>query len=141
MKEFSATTTINASTDLIWKILTDAPSYPEWDPGMDRIEGTIRLGEKLTIYTKLDPEKAFRVTVSDIASRQSMTWSSGLPLGLFKGERTFTLAQKAGGSVQVTVREVFSGPLLPIFGRSLPDLTSTFEEFLAGLKKRAESRS
>ncbi len=76
--------------------------------------------------------------MSDIASRQSMTWSSGLPLGLFKGERTFTLAQQAGGKVQVTVREVFSGLLLPLFGRSLPDLTATFEEFLAGLKKRAE---
>ena len=32
MKEFSATTTINASTDIIWAILTDASRYPEWDP-------------------------------------------------------------------------------------------------------------
>ena len=139
MKEFSATTTINASTDIIWGILIDAPKYPGWDPGMDRIEGTIALGNKLTIYTKLDPERAFRVTVSDIAARQSMTWSSGMPLGLFKGERTFTLAQQAGGKVQVTVREVFSGPLLPLFGRSIPDLTPTFEAFLAGLKARAEA--
>ena len=138
MKEYSATTTINASTDIIWNILTDAPSYPEWDPGMDRIEGTIALGNKLTIYTKLSPDKAFPVTVTDIAARQSMTWSSGMPLGLFKGERTFTLAQQSGGSVKFTVREVFSGLLLPLMGRSLPDLTSTFEEFVAGLKKRAE---
>ena len=141
MKEFSAATTINASTDIIWAILIDASKYPEWDPGMDRIEGTIALGNKLTIYTKLDPEKAFRVTVSDIASRQSMTWSSGMPLGLFKGERTFTLAQQAGGTVRVTVREVFSGLLLPLFGRSIPDLTPTFEAFLAGLKKRVEGGS
>jgi hypothetical protein len=141
MKEFSATTTINASTDIIWAILTDASRYPEWDPGTERIEGTIALGNKITIYSKLSPDRAFPVKVSELASRQSMTWSSGMPLGLFKGERTFTLAQKAGGSVQVTVREVFSGLLLPLFGRSLPDLTSTFKEFLAGLKKRAESRS
>jgi hypothetical protein len=138
MKEFSATTTINASTDIIWNILKDASRYPEWDPGTERIEGTIALGNKLTIYSKLDPERAFTVTVSDIAARQSMTWSSGMPLGLFKGERTFTLAQRTGGSVQVTVREVFSGPLLFIFGRSIPDLAPSFEAFLAGLKERAE---
>jgi hypothetical protein len=141
MKEYSATTTIKASTDIIWTILTDASRYPEWDPGTERIEGTIAPGEKITIYTKLSPDRAFPVTVSDFASRQSMTWSSGMPLGLFKGERTFTLAQQAGGTVQFTVREVFSGLLLPLFGRSIPDLTSTFEEFVAGLKGRAEGSS
>jgi hypothetical protein len=141
MKEYSASTTINASTDVIWTILTDAPRYPEWDPGTERIEGTIAPGEKITIHAKLSPDRTFPVTVSDFASRQSMTWSSGMPLGLFKGERTFTLAQKADGTVQFTVREVFSGPLLPLFGRSIPDLTSTFEEFVAGLKGRAESHS
>ena len=138
MKEYSATTTIKASTDVIWAILTDASGYPEWDPGTERIEGTIAPGEKIAIYTKLDPGKAFPVTVSDFASRQSMTWTSGMPLGLFKGERTFTLAQQTGGTVKFTVREVFSGLLLPLFGRDIPDLTSTFEEFVAGLKKRAE---
>jgi hypothetical protein len=139
MKEFSATTNIHASTDKIWAILIDAPHYPEWDPGVERIEGTIGLGNKIKIYAKLSPERAFPVTVSEMAARQSMTWRSGMPLGLFKGERTFTLAQQSGGNVQVTVREVFSGLLLPLFGRSLPDLTSTFEEFLAGLKRRVES--
>ena len=141
MREYSATTTINASTDVIWAILTDAAHYPEWDPGIERIEGAIEPGNKLTIYTKLSPGRAFPVTVSDFASRQSMTWSSGMPLGLLKGERTFTLAQQAGGSVKFTVREVFGGLLLPLMGRSLPDLTSTFEEFVAGLKKRAEGGS
>jgi hypothetical protein len=140
MKEFSATTTIKASTDLIWRILTDASKYPEWDPGTESIEGTIALGNKLTIHTKLSPEKPFVVTVSDIASRQSMTWTSGMPLGLFKGERTFTMGQQMGGQVPVSVREVFSGLLLPIYGRSIPDLTPTFEAFLAGLKQRVEAK-
>ena len=141
MKEYSATTAINASTDVLWTLLTDAPGYPEWDPGVERIEGTIEPGSKITIYTKLAPGRAFPVTVSGYASRQSMTWSSGMPLGLFKGERTLTLAPQPDGTVQFTVREVFSGLLLPLIGRSLPDMTSTFEEFVAGLKKRAEGGS
>ena len=41
MKTFSATTIINASPETIWEILTDAPNYPNWDPGVERIEGTI----------------------------------------------------------------------------------------------------
>ena len=139
MKEFSATTTIEASPDTVWAILTDAPGYPEWDPGVDRIEGTIAAGEKITAYTKLSPGRAFPVTVTEFVPGQRMTWSGGMPLGLFKGERTFTLTPRSNGPIEFTVREVFSGPLLPLIGRSLPNMSAVFEQFVAGLKNQAES--
>jgi hypothetical protein len=139
MKIYSATTTIEASPETIWAILTDAPGYPEWDPGVDRIEGHIAPGKKITAFTKLSPGRAFPVKVTEFAPGQKMTWTGGMPLGLFKGERTFTLAPQRNGLVEFTVREVFSGPLLPLFGRSIPDLTASFEQFAAGLKSRAES--
>lgn len=138
MKVYSAITTINASAETIWAILTDAPRYPEWDPGVDRIEGRIGPGEKITAYTKLSPGRAFPVKVTEFVPGQKMTWSGGMPLGLFKGERTFTLTLQGNGSVQFSLREAFSGPLLPLIGRSLPDLNAAFEQFAAGLKKRAE---
>lgn len=59
MKEFSATTNIAASPETIWQLLTDASSYPEWDPGMVRLEGTVAPGQKITAYTKLSPDRAF----------------------------------------------------------------------------------
>lgn len=139
MKEYTATTTIQASPETIWTILTDAPRYPEWEPSVDRIEGQIAPGEKITAYTKLSPGRAFPVTVTEFIPGQKMTWSSGMPLGLFKGERTFTLLPQNDGAIEVTVREVFSGLLLPLIGRSIPDLTPVFEGFVTGLKKRAEN--
>jgi hypothetical protein len=141
MKEYRATTTIEASPETIWTILTDAAGYPEWDPGVDRIEGRIAPGEKITAFTKLSPGRAFPVKVSEFVPGQKMTWTGGMPLGLFKGERTFTLVPQDHSAVEFTVREVFSGPLLPLIGRSIPDLTSSFEQFAAGLKKRAESEA
>jgi hypothetical protein len=138
MKTFSASTTIQASPETIWRILTDAPNYPLWDPGVDRIEGTIAPGEQITAYTKPSPNRAFPAKVTEFVPGRRMVWSGGMPLGLFKGVRTFTLEPAADGRVTVNVREEFSGPLLPLFGRSLPDLTRTFEDFVAGLKARAE---
>ena len=44
MKQFSAKTNIKASKEIIWAILTDAPNYPQWDPWVVRIEGTIAAG-------------------------------------------------------------------------------------------------
>ena len=138
MKEYSATTTINASPETIWAILTNAASYPEWDPNAERIEGRIGPGEKITAFTKLSPGRAFPVKITEFVPGQKMTWTGGMPLGLFKGERTFTLVPRGNGAVEFTVREIFSGLLLPLIGRSLPDMTSPFQQFVTGLKNRAE---
>lgn len=139
MKAYTATTMIKASPETIWAILTNAAGYPAWDPGVERIEGRIAAGEKVTAYTKYIPGRAFPAKVTQFVPNSSMVWTGGMPLGLFKGERTFTLLPQSDGTTKFTLREVFSGPLLPLFGRSIPDLTSTFEQFAAGLKRRAES--
>jgi hypothetical protein len=68
-----------------------------------------------------------------------MTWTGGMPLGLFKGVRTFTLTPEGSGSTTFTMREEYSGPLLPLIWRSMPDLGPSFEQFANGLKQRAES--
>lgn len=138
MKQYRASITIAASPEVIWAILTNAARYAEWDPGVERIEGIIAAGERLIAYTKLNPGRALPVIVREFIPRQKMVWRGGMPLGLFKGERTFTLKPQHDGRVEVTACECLSGPLLPLIDRSLPDLTPTFEEFLAGLKRRAE---
>ena len=138
--EFKATTTINAPADTIWRIITDGPNYPEWDPGVIKIEGTIAAGEKIKAWSKLSPDRAFPVTVSEFTPNQKMVWSSGMPLGLFKGVRTFALTPQ-GDEIVFTVHEVFSGLLLPLIGRSIPDMTQTFQEFVDGLKTHAEKKA
>ncbi len=138
MKEYKATTTIHATPEAIWKVLTNAPAFPEWDPYCERIEGQIALGQKLKAFTTLSPGRAFPVKVTEFVPGRSMKWTGGMPLGLFKGERVFTLAPQSDGSVQFTVREVFSGPMLALIGKSIPDMTEPFAKFAEGLKKRAE---
>ena len=74
---------------------------------------------------------------TELTENSRMEWSSGMPLGLFKGIRTFDITPQ-GDSVKFQLKEVFSGPMLLIFGRMIPDLTSTFEAFARGLKAEAE---
>lgn len=138
MLSYSATTVIKASPDTIWRILTDAPNYPRWDPGVVRIEGRIAPGEKVTAYTKQSPDRAFPAQVTDFVPGRKMVWTGGMPLGLFKGVRTFTLNPQETNKTEFILQEQFSGPLLPLFARSIPDMSQTFEDFAAGLKAYAE---
>jgi hypothetical protein len=69
-----------------------------------------------------------------------MVWKGGLPLGLFQGERTFTLAAGSNGDVEFSMREEFTGLLAPLIGRTIPDLQPAFDEFARDLKRAAETR-
>ena len=137
MKQYSATTRINASPEVIWRILTDASGYPNWDPAMDHIEGRIAPGEAVKFFTKLSPQ-AFPVKVTTFEPNKKMVLTGGMPLGLFKSERIHTLTREKDGQTLFKTEETFSGLLLPIFGKNLPDLTENFRSFAAGLKEQVE---
>ncbi|HSL45063.1 MAG TPA: SRPBCC domain-containing protein [Anaerolineales bacterium] len=137
MKQYNASTAINAPPEVVWRILTDANGYPNWDPAMDHIEGKLAPGETVKFFTKFSSQ-AFPVKVTAFESNRKMVLTGGMPLGLFKSERTHTLTPGKDGQTLFKTEEIFSGLLLPIFGRNLPDLTENFKTFVAGLKKQAE---
>lgn len=139
MKSFQTSIAIQSSPHKIWSILTDAAGYPAWNTTVDKVEGRIAPGERITVHAKISPGRAFPVKVTEFIPDSKMVWASGMPLGLFKGERTFTLTTKGNGAVEFAMREVFSGLLEPLIGKSIPDLQPAFEEFAAALKRRAES--
>jgi hypothetical protein len=140
MPAFRSQAVIDAPPQVVWDILTDVADYPTWDSGVVRVEGKISPGARITVVSSVNPDRAFPVTVTDLQPPLSMRWSSGLPLGLFKGERTFTLAPEPDERVRFTMQEAYTGPLAPLIFRSIPDLNPSFEQFAAGLKQRAERR-
>ena len=139
MKTFEASTSIRATPEAIWEILTDASRYPAWNTTVDKVEGRIAPGERVTVHARLSPGRAFPVRVTEFVPGTKMAWTGGMPLGLFKGERTFTLTPRSDGTVEFRMREVFGGLLSPLIERSIPNLQPAFDEFAADLKKRAET--
>ncbi len=137
MKKYSASIVIRASVEKVWGILNDANNYPTWDLSMDHIKGKLALGETVKFFTKLSAQ-AFPVKVTAFESNRKMVLTGGMPLGLFKSERTHTLTANKDGTTTFHTEEIFSGLLLPVFGKNIPDLTENFKNFAAALKKQAE---
>jgi hypothetical protein len=137
MRHYESTALIAAPADTVWAVLADAPGYADWDSGVVRVEGAIAPGERIKVVSEANPKRAFPVTVTELAPGERMVWSGGMPLGLFKGVRTFTLRPE-DGATRFTMREEYSGPLLAPIWRSMPDLGPSFEQFAQGLKARAE---
>lgn len=139
MKTYSTTKKINASADTIWAILTDGSTYHDWNESVEKVEGIIALGEKIKVYAKISPGRAFPVKVQEFVPSKKMVWRGGMPFGLFNGIRTFTLTADSNGQVVFRMHEAFSGLMSPLIVRSMPDLTESFEQFAASLKTKAES--
>lgn len=138
MLAFEATAEINATPDVVWAHLSSAQDFANWDPDVTQFEGEIGLNQKFTIHTKVNPDRAFSVTCTEFVPNEKMVWSSGMPLGLFKGRRTFTLSATDSGQTHYHVREEFSGLLLPLFRGSIPDLSEAFQRHADALKAVSE---
>jgi hypothetical protein len=139
VKAYEASSTISAKPEAIWAILTDGTNYSGWDSGVERVEGRIAAGETIKVYVKVNPGRAFPVKVIEFEPGRRMVWSGGMPLGLFKGVRTYTLSPQGAGTTKFNMREEYTGPLLPMIWRSIPDLGPSFTQFATGLKQRAET--
>ena len=57
---------------------------------------------------------------------------------MLKGVRTFELRRRIDGSTCFTMQECFSGLMLPLAKRSMPDFGPVFERYADDLKREAE---
>jgi uncharacterized protein YndB with AHSA1/START domain len=125
----------------VFALLADSATYADWNRAVLSIDGPIAAGGTVRLVSVANPERTFALRVTELEPPTRMVWASGMPLGLFRGVRTFTLAPEGDGGTRFSMREVYTGPLAPLVTRAIPDLTESFALFADGLKEAAEARA
>ncbi len=138
MRHYESAATINASPEAVWSVLKEAERWPDWNSGVEGVDGQIALGQKITIRSAVAPGRAFPVKVTSCDEPRRLTFTGGMPLGLFKGVRTYDLESGPAGTTTFRMREEYTGPMVPMIWNSMPDLAPSFEQFVTGLKARVE---
>ena len=140
-RAYEASIRIDGTPEQVWKVLVDVAAWPTWDSGVTSVKGSSdgppALGEKLTISVAANPDRAFPVKVTEVSTARRLVFRGGMPLGLFSGERTYTL-EPDGAGTQFTMREVYAGPMAGLIFRSIPDLGPSFRQFVTGLAKQVD---
>ena len=139
VKRFEVVTDIAAPRDKVWSLLTDADSYARWNRSVVSITGPIAKGETISLVSTLDPKRTFKLHVTEMSAPERMVWSDGMPLGLFRGVRTFRLETVDGGT-RFSMVEEYSGPLAGLITRMIPDMNESFQTYADGLKAAAEGQ-
>lgn len=139
MRSYEATSTIAARPDVVWPVLTDGTTWSRWDSGVDGVEGRITPGETVTIRSQAAPGRTFPVRVTAFEPPARLEFTGGMPLGLFRGVRTYSLVPDGDGATVFRVREEYTGPLPGLVWRTMPDLGPSFTRFAEGLRRRVGS--
>jgi demethylmenaquinone methyltransferase / 2-methoxy-6-polyprenyl-1,4-benzoquinol methylase len=143
VKTLAATIDISAPPDRVWEVITDFPSYPEWNPFMFSVEGAAEAGAHLRIGMQRRGGMVLRfgarVVVAD--PPRELVWSGeglrGHWPGLLRGDRRVVIEPLAGGRSRLEMRTTFSGVLSPLMGW-LERYREAFGEMEEALKARAE---
>ncbi len=143
MKTLHTAIEIAAAPEDVWAVLADLDHYPDWNPFIRRIAGTLAEGERLAV--RLAPPggggMTVRPTVLAATPGRELRWLGRLLVrGLFDGEHRFALEPLGAGRVRFVQEERFTGLLVPLFARSLAGPTRAgFEAMNRALKDRAEA--
>jgi hypothetical protein len=132
---------IDAPAAMVWRVLVDFPSYPEWNPFIRRIAGEAKVGARLEVTVQPVNRKpmTFRPTVRVAEPDHELRWLGRVLLpGIFDGEHAFIIEPRSGGC-HLRHEETFSGLLVPAFGAMLGDTARSFAELNAALKRRVEA--
>jgi hypothetical protein len=137
MPTFEASTDIAAPAARVWETLLRTTDWPSWDTSLDRVEGTLAEGGRITIHVS-STSRPFKLRVATWEPQRRIVLQGGMPLGLFTGTRHYVLEEDADRTT-VTMRETYTGPLAGLVGRSIPDLQPAFDAFVVGLRDAAQS--
>ncbi len=141
-KEVCSSVDIHASDKQVWQILTDFPSYPQWNPYIRQASGEIKVGAQIYIFNRssnTDDGLAFRPTILTVTPDRELRWLGYVYVpGLFDGEHVFTIQSLDDAHVHFTQCETFSG-IGTVIDAQDTNTQGDFQRMNLALKGRSEA--
>ena len=133
---------IHASPQKVWAILTDFSQYPEWNPFIKSISGSLRMGDTLSIRIETPDSSTmnFSSVVKNLTPEHLLIWQGKFLIkGLFDGKHKFIL-ENCETHTKLIHEEKFTGILVPFFPKSFFEkIQLSFQRMNLALKQRSEA--
>jgi len=126
---------------VIWEVISDLKSWPEWNALYPKAAGEIRIGGtlELTLVLPGQPPQEIKPTVMEWVPNDQLHWKLSMMGGLVRTIRYFEIESLAEESCIVTNGEIFGGFLGPSVGKRMGrPVYRAFSDLNDALKARAQ---
>lgn len=132
---------IDAPPSRVWEVLMDVGSYPDWNPFIQRVSGTLAKGARLEL-TVTPPDgsaRTFRATVTRFEEGRELGWQDKRFFkGVFDAEHFIQLSATDSGGTRLVNGGNYSGFLVQRMGNTLTQHARGFVGMNQALKRRVE---
>ena len=108
---------IGAPAELVWEILADLDSYPEWNPFTPTIETSYEIGTTISIGVSFDGKPPFerREVLRRWEPGEELRWNMTIgPRWLFRAERFQRVEVLGESRCRYVTEDAFAGLISPI---------------------------
>jgi hypothetical protein len=138
--EIRSETQIEFTPEKVWQILLESPQFIP-----SELKEAIRkglVGKPLKVRMASGARGAtFKIKVTSVLPEAEIRWGYLMIRGLFDGEHSFRIQQKAPNKVLFIQSEKFSGVLVPFLSKTIRNRKNEFDRTNEFLKKKAEAGS
>lgn len=133
---------VAAPADVIWEVLSDIPSWPQWNPLYPKADGVIRIGSVLDLDVAIEgqPVRPIKPVVLDWAPYDHLHWRLSMANGMIKSVRYLEIEPLSDTGCIFSNGEIFGGLLTPfVIGPMRYPIRRGFEALGEALKVQAEA--
>ena len=147
MRTIEAVTTIAATPQQVWDVLTDFPRYSQWTTYIQRLDGRPEVGNRIKVVLGPPDRKPYvvRTPVLEATPGVRLAWAAvipgagWLPHAIYTGAHEFLLTALADDVTRLTHREYFSGLIARLTKEGPRGGDEGFDAFNKALKNRVKS--
>lgn len=136
---------IAAPAELVWSILVDLPSYPQWNPYTVKVESSLRLGEPVNLFLP-DPTRPGELLhvveyLADFEPHRLLAWEMIASADNPDAARREQIIESTGPhSCRYQTTDQFLGPTADqVMANHGPWVKQGFDAVALALKARAEA--
>jgi hypothetical protein len=114
MRDIRTEIVLDAPPAVVWAQLTDLDAYPEWNPHVVEVAGTLAEGSRLDITVRREGtrDRSMTVTVTDLDPERRLEWVGRLlSPRVFEGRHVYELEPLDDGRTRLVNREEVRGVL------------------------------
>lgn len=141
MKEIKGSIDIDAPVEKVWRVITDFPAYPQWNPFVTRMNGELKEGKTFEVTTRSPgmKEMKFNSELRKVVTNREMLFHGTIKKNLLEEDHLITVEPLGENKSRLFQSIIFHGFLRFFLGSKIKAGQKGLDTMNSAAKVRSEA--